>query len=85
MRAFITGGAGFIGHNVVRFLEQQGVECFGVDNRTTYGFVMFTDGMPFGEWGEEEYCETVWIIKGNPGCEPPWGIWAHYEEAAKGR
>lgn len=48
-------------------------------------FIMFTDGMPFGEWGEEEYCETVWIIKGNPGCEPPWGIWAHYEEAAKGR
>jgi len=48
-------------------------------------FIMFTDGMPCGEWGEEEYCETVWIIKGNPGCEPPWGIWAHYEEAAKGR
>jgi predicted metal-dependent peptidase len=47
-------------------------------------FIMFTDGMPFGEWGEEEYCETVWIIKGNPGCEPPWGIWAHYEDAAKG-
>ena len=39
MRAFITGGAGFIGHNVIRFLEQQGVECFGVDNRTNYGFV----------------------------------------------
>jgi len=48
-------------------------------------FIMFTDGMPFGEWGDEQYCETVWIIKGNPGCEPPWGIWAHYEEAAKGR
>ncbi len=39
MRAFITGGAGFIGHNVVRLLEQQGVECFGVDNQTNYGFV----------------------------------------------
>ena len=39
MRAFITGGAGFIGHNVIRFLEQQGIECFGVDNRTNYGFV----------------------------------------------
>jgi nucleoside-diphosphate-sugar epimerase len=39
MRAFITGGAGFIGHNVVRFLEKQGVECFGVDSRTNYGFV----------------------------------------------
>ena len=48
-------------------------------------FIMFTDGMPFGEWGDEQYCETVWIIKGNPGCEPPWGIWAHYEEAAKGK
>jgi predicted metal-dependent peptidase len=48
-------------------------------------FIMFTDGMPFGEWGEENYCDTVWIIKGNPSCEPPWGIWAHYEEAAKGR
>lgn len=47
-------------------------------------FIMFTDGMPFGEWGDEQYCETVWIIKGNPGCEPPWGIWAHYEEAAQG-
>lgn len=47
-------------------------------------FIMFTDGMPCGEWGEEEYCETVWIIKGNPNCEPPWGIWAHYEQAAKG-
>lgn len=46
-------------------------------------FIMFTDGMPFGEWGEENYCDTVWIIKGNPNCEPPWGVWAHYEEAAK--
>ena len=39
MKIFITGAAGFIGHNVVRFLEQQGIECFGVDNLTTYGFV----------------------------------------------
>lgn len=39
MKTFITGAAGFIGHNVVRFFEQQGIECFGVDNRTTYGFV----------------------------------------------
>jgi nucleoside-diphosphate-sugar epimerase len=39
MRIFITGAAGFIGHNVVRFFEQKNIECFGVDNRTTYGFV----------------------------------------------
>jgi len=39
MNIFITGAAGFIGHNVVRFLEKQGHEIFGVDNRTDYGFV----------------------------------------------
>lgn len=46
--------------------------------------IVFTDGMPFGEWGDPDYCDTVWIIKGNPGAEPPFGIWAHYEDAVKG-
>jgi predicted metal-dependent peptidase len=48
-------------------------------------FIMFTDGMPFGEWGDEQYCDACWIIKGNPNCEPPFGVWAHYEEAKKGK
>ena len=48
-------------------------------------FVMFTDGMPFGSWGEEEYCDTIWIIKGNENCTPPWGVWAHYENAARNK
>jgi nucleoside-diphosphate-sugar epimerase len=39
MKILVTGAAGFIGHNVVRFLEQQGHEIFGLDNRTNYGFV----------------------------------------------
>lgn len=39
MKTLITGAAGFIGHNVVRFLEQQGHEVFGIDNRTDYGFI----------------------------------------------
>jgi len=39
MKIFITGSAGFIGHNVVKFLEQHGVDCFGVDNRTNYDFI----------------------------------------------
>ena len=39
MKILVTGGAGFIGHNVVRFLEQQGHDCFVIDNRTNYGFV----------------------------------------------
>jgi predicted metal-dependent peptidase len=48
-------------------------------------FIMFTDGMPFGEWGDEQYCDVCWIIKGNPNCEPPFGVWAHYEEAARSK
>ena len=48
-------------------------------------FIMFTDGMPFGSWGEEEYCDTIWVIKGNENCTPPWGVWAHYEAAARNK
>jgi nucleoside-diphosphate-sugar epimerase len=39
MKILVTGAAGFIGHNVVRFLEQQGHEVFGIDNKTDYGFI----------------------------------------------
>ena len=46
-------------------------------------FIMFTDGFPFGEWGDENYCDTVWIIRGNKDAQPPFGVWAHYEEEAK--
>lgn len=39
MRFIVTGGAGFIGHNVVRQLEAQGHECIILDCVTNYGFV----------------------------------------------
>jgi nucleoside-diphosphate-sugar epimerase len=39
MRYLVTGGAGFIGHNVVRQLEQMGHECIILDSVTDYGFV----------------------------------------------
>ena len=39
MKFLVTGGAGFIGHNVVLILESQGHECIVIDTCTDYGFI----------------------------------------------
>jgi nucleoside-diphosphate-sugar epimerase len=39
MKILVTGGLGFIGHNVVAQLERQGHTCVITDTRTTYGIV----------------------------------------------
>jgi predicted metal-dependent peptidase len=43
--------------------------------------IVFTDGEPFGSWGDDSYCETLWIInnKYNKGIVPPFGAYAYYE------
>ena len=43
MKFIVTGGAGFIGHNVVRNLEALGHECFILDSATDYGFIDKTE------------------------------------------
>jgi len=40
--------------------------------------VVFTDGYPFGSWGDANYCDTVWIVHGNKNPDPPFGVWAEY-------
>jgi len=45
-------------------------------------FIMFTDGYPYSSWGDPDYCDTVFVIKGNENAEPPFGVWAIYEQAA---
>jgi predicted metal-dependent peptidase len=54
------------------FMKEQGIE--------PKKFIMFTDGYPCGEWGDPDYCDTLFIIKGATH-EAPFGQSVIYEEA----
>jgi predicted metal-dependent peptidase len=45
-------------------------------------FIMFTDGYPCGSWGPEDYCDTIFIVKGNTQAEAPFGQTVIYEKEA---
>ena len=42
-------------------------------------FIMFTDGYPCGGWGDEDYCDTLFIVKGSDN-EAPFGQTVIYDE-----
>ncbi len=44
-------------------------------------FIMFTDGYPGGGWGDEDYVDTLFIIKGyhDTKMKAPFGDTVHYE------
>lgn len=46
-------------------------------------FIMFTDGYPWDSWGDENYCDTLFIIHGNDKILPPFGSHAYYEFSEK--
>ncbi len=74
-----AGGGGTDPACVWEFLKEHDIE--------PKKLIMFTDLCFYGSdyLQYESYCDTVWIIKGNPGAEPEFGVWAHYEEAKKGK
>jgi predicted metal-dependent peptidase len=45
-------------------------------------FIMFTDGYPWDSWGDDSYCDTIFIIHSHrdKNLQAPFGITAHYEE-----
>jgi predicted metal-dependent peptidase len=45
-------------------------------------FIMFTDGYPWSSWGDQDYCDTVFIIHGPESIKPPFGTYSHYEFTA---
>jgi predicted metal-dependent peptidase len=42
-------------------------------------FIMFTDGYPCGSWGDENYCESLFVIHGNETIIAPFGQTAYYK------
>ena len=44
-------------------------------------FIMFTDGYPWGSWGDDSYCDTIFIIHSHrdKDLKAPFGMTAHYE------
>lgn len=43
--------------------------------------LMFTDGYPWGSWGNPDYCDTCFVIHSDPKrrIEAPFGTTVHYE------
>ncbi len=42
-------------------------------------FIMFTDGYPYGSWGDEDYCDTIFVIHGNESIVAPFGQTIYYK------
>jgi predicted metal-dependent peptidase len=68
----LQGGGGTDFDAVFNYLKEEQIE--------PKRLVVFTDGYPWGSWGDENYCDTVWIIHGDRNPNPPFGTWALYEE-----
>jgi predicted metal-dependent peptidase len=66
------GGGGTDFDCIFTYLKEQG----NVPKR----LIVFTDGYPFGSWGDSDYCDTTWIIHGDPDPNPPFGTFAIYDE-----
>ena len=74
----VKGGGGTDFDAIYNYLKAEEIE--------PKRLVVFTDGYPFGSWGDENYADTVWILHGTTTIEPPWGQYAYYdEEKASGR
>jgi len=71
----IMGGGGTDFDCIFKYLKEEG----SVPNR----LIVFTDGYPVGSWGDADYCDTTWIIYGDPDPNPPFGSWAIYDDHKK--
>ena len=66
------GGGGTMFEANWEFMKEQGIQ--------PKKFIMFTDGYPCGDWGDPDYCDTIFIVKGNTTAEAPFGQTVIYEK-----
>lgn len=69
----VKGGGGTDFDCVFNYLKENEIE--------PKRLVMFTDGYPFGSWGDENYTDTVFILHGTTTIVPPWGQYSYYSES----
>jgi predicted metal-dependent peptidase len=69
----VSGGGGTDFDCMFTYLKEQEI--------TPRRLIVFTDGYPFGSWGDAEYCDTTWILHGTTTIVPPWGTHAYYDES----
>jgi len=67
----VAGGGGTDFEANWVFMEREGI--------VPKKFIMFTDGYPCGSWGDEDYCDTLFIIHGNESIIAPFGQTAYYK------
>lgn len=67
------GGGGTDFDVVWKYMEQEGIEPDQL--------IMFTDGYPWSSWGDPNYCDTLFVIHGDPQkrITAPFGTTIHYE------
>lgn len=59
----ITGGGGTEFDCCFEYMKDNGIQ--------PKKFIMFTDGYPWGSWGDENYCDTLFIVHGTRGLSTP--------------
>jgi predicted metal-dependent peptidase len=70
-----AGGGGTDFDAIFDYLKREG----NVPKR----LIVFTDGYPCGSWGDADYCDTTWIIHGDPNPNLPFGTYAIYDDHKK--
>lgn len=66
----ITGGGGTSFECIWQWMKDNEVQ--------PHQLVVFTDGYPFGSWGDPDYCDTLFVVHGSKDITAPFGITANY-------